>query len=114
MGLQQEVTNLVENTLKHGLPGGAVWVSVTSDQLSVRDPGQGQRDEWPGLLQPFERRGGIVRRRSSLGLGFVAALSVRWGTLQPGWSSQGSAFHLKWAARTDGPAFNPTSKESSP
>lgn len=113
--LRQVVTNLVENALKHGPPAGAVQVSLTADRLSVRDPGHGpDRDEWTRLLQPFERGGRDDQPGSGLGLALVAALSERWGTLQPEWSPDGFTVHLRWAARLDNPAFDSISKESTP
>lgn len=81
--------NLLENAIQHSQAGGAVVMTIASDQVSVRDEGPGiAADELPNLFKRFWR--GRMRRNEGAGLGLAICEEI-------------AAAH-KWelAARSDG------------
>jgi signal transduction histidine kinase len=75
--LEQIVTNLMTNAVKHTDPGGDIVLSAWTDAdeavLRVRDSGIGiQRNRLPGLFDEHARnRLGVEPARSGLGLGLI-------------------------------------------
>jgi signal transduction histidine kinase len=79
--LERLAGNLVENAVRHNLPGG--WVRVDTGAVEGRArlevSNSGERiaaDEVPGLFEPFRRRGTArtARRGAGLGLAIVRAV----------------------------------------
>jgi signal transduction histidine kinase len=85
--IQQLVTNLIDNAVRHNIPGGKVHVATgTSDSgavLSVANSGQViPPDEVSRLFQPFQRLGPRPARRDGghgLGLAIVRAIATAHG-----------------------------------
>jgi signal transduction histidine kinase len=72
--LEQVLTNLVANAIKHSPPGAAVGVVATADAESVRvavvDRGSGIEPEFlANLFDPFTQANGQSGRETGLGLG---------------------------------------------
>jgi signal transduction histidine kinase len=92
--VQQLVTNLIDNAVRHNIPGGDVQVTTGTSGgravLSVTNSGQAiPPAEVDRLLQPFQRLGPRRARRDGghgLGLSIVRAIATAHGaaiTLQP-------------------------------
>ena len=92
--VQQLVTNLIDNAVRHNIPGGDIQIATktVSDRavLSVTNPGQViPAAEVDRLFQPFQRLGPRPVRRDGghgLGLSIVRAIATAHGaaiTLQP-------------------------------
>jgi signal transduction histidine kinase len=92
--VQQLVTNLIDNAVRHNIPGGDVQVTTGTSGgravLSVTNSGQAiPPAEVDRLLQPFQRLGPRRARRDGghgLGLSIVRAIAAAHGagiTLQP-------------------------------
>jgi signal transduction histidine kinase len=92
--VQQLVTNLIDNAVRHNIPGGDVQVTTGTSGgravLSVTNAGQAiPPAEVDRLLQPFQRLGPRRARRDGghgLGLSIVRAIATAHGaaiTLQP-------------------------------
>ena len=92
--VQQLVTNLIDNAVRHNIPGGGVQVTTGTSGgravLSVTNSGQAiPPAEVDRLLQPFQRLGPRRARRDGghgLGLSIVRAIAGAHGaaiTLQP-------------------------------
>lgn len=114
-GVRQLLTNLLENAFKYG-DGERVTLEVGPQRLRVTSGGAGPDPaDWPRLIQPFERGGGVRGLPGSgLGLALVAALCARWDArLAPGWDGQGEAatftveVAFQPAAAPPGAAFSP-------
>ena len=93
--LEQLVTNLLENAVRHSPPGAPVAVSVTGRdrrvELAVDDGGPGTRPEnVPGIFEPF--RSGPMSGTSGLGLAICQAVArAHGGTIEVRDSSRGGA-----------------------
>jgi signal transduction histidine kinase len=82
--VQQLVTNLIDNAVRHNIPGGYVQVTTEASDghavLSVTNSGQViPPDEVGGLFQPFLRLGPRPARRDrghGLGLSIVGAIAT--------------------------------------
>jgi signal transduction histidine kinase len=82
--LQQLVTNLIDNAVRHNIPGGEVRVATGASGgpavLSVTNSGQAiPADEVDRLFQPFQRFGPRPARRDGghgLGLSIVRAIAT--------------------------------------
>jgi signal transduction histidine kinase len=85
--VQQLVTNLTDNAVRHNVPGGVIQIATsTSDGhavLSVTNSGRDiPPDEVDRLFQPFQRLGPRPARRDSghgLGLSIVRAIATTHG-----------------------------------
>jgi signal transduction histidine kinase len=78
--LQRAATNLIDNALRHGRPGGLVTVRLSTGELSVRNGGPKlAREDLVRVTEPFER----LRRGSApgtgLGLSIVEAIAQSHG-----------------------------------
>ena len=78
--LQRAATNLIDNALRHGRPGGLVTVRLSAGELSVRNGGPRiAREDLARVTEPFER----LRRGSApgtgLGLSIVTAIAESHG-----------------------------------
>lgn len=72
--------NLVENALRHGVPGGSVDVTLSTDGLlSVANDGPVVPAELLAHLSERFERGGATADGSGLGLAIVAAIAERTG-----------------------------------
>ncbi len=77
LALQQALSNLLDNALKHSPPGGTIGVTLAVGnsriRLSVSDPGPGvPMDERERIFERFYRRGSELRRETQgLGLGLT-------------------------------------------
>ena len=77
LALQQALSNLLDNALKHSPPGGTIGVTLavcnSRIHLSVRDAGPGvPKDERERVFERFYRRGSELRRETQgLGLGLT-------------------------------------------
>jgi signal transduction histidine kinase len=81
--IQQLAGNLIDNAVRHNVPGGDIQVSTTSQAgavLSVANSGQViPATEVDRLFQPFQRRGARPARRDGghgLGLSIVRAIAT--------------------------------------
>ena len=77
--IRQALDNLLDNALRHTLPGGEVRVTaaVTPDAITIQvdDTGPGfDPDELASAFQPF-KRGDASRNGSGLGLAIVRAIA---------------------------------------
>jgi signal transduction histidine kinase len=95
--LERLVGNLVDNAIRHNVPGGwvAVWTGTDGDQAMLRVVNSGPvvaPDQIGVLVQPFQRMDSRINRRDGLGLGLsiVAAIAGAHGA------------HLAIEARPDG------------
>jgi signal transduction histidine kinase len=76
------VANLVDNAIRHNVPGGRVWVdTATADgraRITVRNTGPVvAADEVDGLFRPFQRLGGErVGRGDGHGLGLAIVRAI--------------------------------------
>jgi len=85
--IQQLVTNLVDNAVRHNVPGGDIQVATTTSRagavLSVTSSGQViPAAEVDRLFQPFQRLGPRPARRDGghgLGLSIVRAIATAHG-----------------------------------
>jgi|HubBroStandDraft_1064217.scaffolds.fasta_scaffold23172_2 signal transduction histidine kinase len=85
--VQQLVTNLIDNAVRHNIPGGDIQITTTTSQagavLSVTNSGQGiPAAELDRLFQPFQRLGPRPARRDGghgLGLSIVRAIATAHG-----------------------------------
>jgi signal transduction histidine kinase len=78
--LRRAATNLIDNALRHGHPGGLVTVRLGTGELSVRNGGARiAREDLARVTEPFER----LRRGSApgtgLGLSIVTAIAESHG-----------------------------------
>ncbi|AZI44866.1 sensor histidine kinase (plasmid) [Deinococcus psychrotolerans] len=109
-GLQRVLMNLMENALKYGT-GEVVDVRVEQQSCIIRSGGAGpKQDDWPRLLQPFERGSGVQSTPGSgLGLALVSALTQRWNArVQPQWSSGNFSVQVQFTAAQQTPSQNKT------
>jgi signal transduction histidine kinase len=82
--VQQLVTNLVDNSVRHNIPGGDLQITTTTSDvgavLSVTNSGQViPAAEVDRLFQPFQRLGSLPARRDGghgLGLSIVRAIAT--------------------------------------
>jgi len=87
--IQQLAGNLVDNAVRHNIPGGDIQVSTTTGQagavLSVANSGQViPAAEVDRLFQPFQRLGARPARRDGghgLGLSIVRAIATAHGAI---------------------------------
>jgi signal transduction histidine kinase len=84
--LERLVGNLVDNAIRHNMPGGwvAVWTGTDRDRAMLRVVNSGPvvaADQIGVLVQPFQRMDSRVNRRDGLGLGLsiVAAIAGAHG-----------------------------------
>lgn len=99
-GVARALTNLLENALKYG-EGETVVLRAAGHALMVESGGSGPlREDWPRLLQPFERGAGQQAvSGSGLGLALVGALARRWhAQLTPEWTPSTFRVHLRFPA----------------
>lgn len=107
--IEQVLTNLLENAIKHSPPEGTIVVRVSEHEgeihLSVSDEGRGiPDDELPHVFERFRQGSGELRGRASVGLGLyiarglVAAHGGRiWADSDPG---AGATFSFALPRRT--------------
>ncbi|MGM9319447.1 sensor histidine kinase [Deinococcus aquaticus] len=96
-GVNRALVNLIENALKYG--AGDVVVQVQERVVTVLSAGPGpDRQQWPRLLEPFERGPGAQGTPGSgLGLPLVAALAQRWDAeLLPRWKEETFGVSLRF------------------
>ncbi len=84
--LERLVGNLVDNAVRHNVPGGwvAVWTGTDGDRAMLRVANSGPvvaPDQVGVLVQPFQRMDSRINRRDGLGLGLsiVAAIAGAHG-----------------------------------
>ncbi|MEQ6889088.1 GAF domain-containing protein [Halomonas sp. CS7] len=114
--LKQVLLNLLSNAIKYNRPGGWVCLEATLEEdclrFTVRDNGQGVRDEDLALLfQPFQRLGAERRGIEGTGIGLAITrqlLEAMRATIEvESVEGQGSAFHCRLAlAETGQPALS--------
>lgn len=82
--IQEALSNLIDNALRHTPPGGRITVKVLQVParavLNVSDNGPGIPDaEMPRMAQRFYRASNAVGQGSGLGLAIVASIAKRHG-----------------------------------
>jgi signal transduction histidine kinase len=113
--VQQLVTNLIDNAVRHNIPGGDIQISTgTSDDgavLSVTNSGQViPQAETDRLFQPFQRFGPRPVRRDGghgLGLSIVRAIATAHGAtvVARARPEGGLAIEVTFRPRTVSPVF---------
>lgn len=108
--LEQTLSNLLSNALRHTPPGGSVTVALKRQDrwlnVSVLDTGPGLSDETlTHLFNRFYRsKGGLVRAEGSSGLGLAivkALTELQGGTISAQNRPEGgAAFHLRFQEST--------------
>jgi signal transduction histidine kinase len=100
--LAQVLTNLIENGLRHGTPGGSPRVRVHAGTkgltVEVSNPGEISADVRPQLFEPF-RRGNNQGTHEGLGLGLFIVRQIvlaHGGTIGVSSSAaEGTTFRLE-------------------
>jgi signal transduction histidine kinase len=116
--VQQLVTNLIDNAVRHNIPGGHIQITTTTSHagtiLSVANSGQTiPAAEVDGLFQPFQRLGPRPARRDGghgLGLSIVRAIAAAHAatiTAQPR-PGGGLAIDVTFHPSTRSPAWRPS------
>ncbi|SFT66673.1 GAF domain-containing protein [Halomonas saccharevitans] len=102
--LKQVLLNLLSNAIKYNRPGGRVCLEAAAEEeclrFTVRDNGQGIRDEGLALLfQPFQRLGAERSGIEGTGIGLAITrqlLEAMHATIEvESVEGQGSAFHCR-------------------
>ena len=102
--MEQVVSNLLTNAIRHTSPGGSITVTIDSNKeglvISMADTGEGiASEDLPYVFERFYRSGGSRSRKeggSGLGLAIVRQMVEAhhgrvWVESQPG---RGSVFHI--------------------
>jgi signal transduction histidine kinase len=129
--VERTVANLADNALRHNVPGGSVWITVSSEDgravLTVANTGEEiPPDAVERLLLPFQRGSGAehgarTRTRSGpddglgLGLSIVTAIATAHGaelTVTPRLTGGGVSVRLAFPAVPAAPG--PPSPETAP
>jgi signal transduction histidine kinase len=124
--VERAVANLVDNALRHNVPGGSVWVTAGTDDgracLTVTNTGEEIRPEAAErLLLPFQRGAAQARVRPAsddglgLGLSIVAAIATAHGadlTVTPRLTGGGLTVRLIFPAPP--PALVPAVEQAEP